>query len=153
MNALDIFQIYQFGILTNAPWQGDDNFEATLSEEEAEYDWRKITLPLSVAGIDLDLSCDPSPGCDPKVEAERFDGIRNWAREIGSISAALAIRPPAIVIDHTKAMTVDGRHRLAIAAQAGLIEVTVLVGIPPGYIPDTDIKFPSLQGAVRRLDR
>ena len=142
MELLEIHRLYLVGVPVSEPWAGDDNFEAVLENDELEYDWRRIALPLAVVGATIDLSLDPNPGCDDADEAERFDWIREWGRESGTLAAALEKRPPAVVMDEKKAAMIDGRHRLALAAQEGLAVIPVIVGMPKGFTPAMGIEFP-----------
>ncbi len=142
MELFEIHRLYTAGVPVTEPWAGDDNFEAVLENDELEYDWRRIALPLAVVGATIDLSLDPNPGCDDAGEAERFDWIREWGRQNGTLAAALEKRPPAVVMDERKAAMIDGRHRLALAAQEGLVVIPVIVGMPKGFTPATGIEFP-----------
>lgn len=142
MTLGEIHALYLAGTPIESPWEGDDAFEGVVEGDEFDYDWRRIELPLDVVGYTIDLSLGPNPGCEEVDEEERFEWIRAWGRESGGLANALLARPPAVVIDDRKGIMIDGRHRLALASQAGMTSVPVIVGMPPDFSPEADIHFP-----------
>ena len=142
MDLLEIHALYLEGTPVEAPWEDDPSFEVVLQMHEFDYVWRRIELPLDVVGLKIDLSLEPNPGREEADEAERFEWIREWGRENGSLSAALVKRPPSVIVDDTQAVMIDGRHRLALASLEGMTTVPVIVGMPEGYEPAQGIEFP-----------
>jgi hypothetical protein len=133
MEIQEVYERYLAGEKVEDPYATAPDLEYVIYPEEDDYVWRMVVLPLDAAGADLSL--EATPGCTQEDEDKRFDGIRSWMAEKG-IVAALADCPPIVrMTDEFGVDMVDGRHRLALAHQAGITEIKMMVGAAPGCSP------------------
>lgn len=133
MDVKDAYKLYLEGDVVEDPFTAAPDLEFVMYPEEEDYVWRMVILPINSMGADLSL--DPTAGCSKSDEDERFESIRVWMREKGVV-ASLADSPPiARMTDEFGLDLVDGRHRLALAHEAGVTEVRVMLGAAPDWVP------------------
>jgi hypothetical protein len=133
MNITEAYELYLKGAPVEDPFATSPDLEYVIYDEEADYIWRMVVLPVDAVGADLSL--EATPGCTQEDEDKRFELIRLWMAENG-VDAALKQSPPiARMTDEFGLDLVDGRHRLALAHQQGITEVRIMVGAAPGWSP------------------
>jgi hypothetical protein len=139
MDITEAYELYLAGEAVENPFKTAPDLEYVIYDEEADYIWRMVVLPIDALGADLTL--EATPGCTQEDEDARFALIRTWMAGKG-IEAALAQSPPiARMTDEFGLDMVDGRHRLALAFQQGLTEIRIMVGAAPGWSPAHALAF------------
>lgn len=133
MDVRQAYELFLAGDVVEDPFTTAPDLEYVMYDEEADYIWRMVVLPIDAVGADLSL--DATPGCTQEDEDERFERIRVWMNGKGVVASLTDCPPIARMTDEFGLDLVDGRHRLALAYQSGLKEVRMMVGIAPGWTP------------------
>jgi hypothetical protein len=137
MDLKDAYELYLAGDVVEDPFTSAPDLEYVMYEEEADYVWRMVVLPIDAVGADLSL--EATPGCTQKEEDERFERIRQWMGEKGVVASLAECPPIARMTGEFGLDLVDGRHRLALAHQYGMTEVRLMLGAAPGWAPTCDV--------------
>lgn len=109
--------------------------EFVLTGDEADLSWRRCRVPVSEIFLRHPLAICAIKGETQDEADQRWQRVRDWINDIGSIEAALAQSPilAEMRLDGRPGL-IDGWHRLALAAlEHGLDEVEMIVGL---YEPD-----------------
>lgn len=133
MDMQEAYELYLVGEVVEDPFTTAPDFEYVMCDEEADYIWRMVVLPIDAVGADLSL--EATPGCTQEDEDERFERIRQWMSEKGIVASLAECPPIARMTDKFGLDLIDGRHRLALAHQYGLTEVRLMLGAAPGWAP------------------
>lgn len=144
MDIQQAYQIYMEGEVVSDPYAAAPDLEYVIYPEEEDYVWRMVVLPIAAVGADLSLA--PTDGCSEEEEEVRFESIRSWMTEKGILRALLECPPIARMTDKFGLDLVDGRHRLALANQAGITHVKFLLGAAPGWKPSLLVSPSMLPG-------
>lgn len=133
MDVRDAYELFLAGEVVEDPFTTAPDLEYVMYDEEADYIWRMVTLPIDAVGADLSL--EATPGCTQEDEDVRFEGIRRWMSVKGVVASLADCPPIARMTDEYGLDLIDGRHRLALAHQYGLKEVRMMLGCAPGWVP------------------
>jgi hypothetical protein len=133
MDLMEAYEVYLHGDAVDDPYKAAPDLEYVMYDEEVDYVWRMVVLPIDAVGADLSL--EATPGCTQEEEDERFEKIRKWMDEKGIIASLVDCPPIARMTDEFGLDLVDGRHRLALANQSGVKEVRMMLGAAPGWVP------------------
>lgn len=133
MTVVEAYEWYQAAAEEKEPFEAAPDLEFVIFDEERDFVWKFIDLPIDAVGADLTFA--PTKGCRPEDEEERFELVRTWMESSGVESALRASPPIARMTDEAGLELVDGRHRLALAHHYGITSVRFLVGCAPGWVP------------------
>lgn len=79
MELRQAYELYLSGDVVDDPFAAAPDLEYVMYEEEADYIWRMVVLPIDSVGADLTL--EATSGCTQEDEDERFERIRQWMSE------------------------------------------------------------------------
>jgi hypothetical protein len=136
MDVRDAYELFLTGEIVEDPFTTAPDLEYVIYDEEIDYIWRMVVLPIDAVGTDLSL--DATPGCTQEDEDVRFESIRQWMSVKGVVASLADCPPIARMTDEHGLDLIDGRHRLALAHQYGLKEVRMMIGTAPGWAPSCD---------------
>ena len=111
-------------------FQASPDAEFVLEDEECDFFWRRILVPVEELSFDQPLEIKPLPGEIPEEAANRWQRINDWIDISGGIKPALSECPILATLEDEGTLSlIDGWHRLVIAVLVhGQKNIEVLAG-------------------------